>query len=545
MTSVPASHAEQSFGCPPQAEVVGTELSTRRLLLWLVPAVLWVVYYELLAIRAAGAPGFPLDDAWIHAQFARNIATGHGFTYTGDRWIAGSTSPAWTLLLAIGYFITRDVVVGAKLVGVGLLLVCGVLSARLATTLTGRSEFAPIAGLTVALIPAMAWGALSGMELGLTTALVLGGFCVHTTSSDQPKREMASIALFSAACLARPETLVLLGLVALDVLARAWRRGTSLRTAVLVGAVAAGILGPFVFFDYVTTGKPLPTTFYAKSGPGLVLAVSEGNGELLSRLLFTHGPDAVSKLGETLVAQFGALSAVILLGTVTVVVRSGPRTRGGALIVSGVVLTAFAMGLVAPMRLKPENFRYTAQLVSLVAVLGVTGVSILMPFITRPMARLVCLSLVLGTVGQQSIREANFYATSVTNIQHLQVALGQWMQRSIPAGSRVAVNDIGALAYFSGHHIIDLEGLVSPEALAYPRPERGIGFTRATEPDFIAIFPFWYPDISSRPDLFPEVHRQSISGNVVSAGDTLVVYSTPWTRFPLRRHVEQPSLQER
>jgi hypothetical protein len=46
------------------------------------------------------------------------------------------------------------------------------------------------------------------------------------------------------------------------------------------------------------------------------------------------------------------------------------------------------------------------------------------------------------------------------------------------------------------------------------------------------IFPSWYPDIVSRPDLFHQVYSVSISDNIVSAGTTLVVYSTPWTRYP-------------
>jgi hypothetical protein len=138
----------------------------------------------------------------------------------------------------------------------------------------------------------------------------------------------------------------------------------------------------------------------------------------------------------------------------------------------------------------------------------------------------------IASAGWQAAQAAPVYATSVRNIEQLQVATGKWLRGSLPPGARVAVNDIGAIAFFSRHEVIDLEGLVSPEALAYPRPSRGIGFAEATHPDYIAIFPFWYPDISSRTDLFQEVHRISIQGNVASAGDTIVIYRTPWTREP-------------
>src|SRR5207249_2556866 len=50
--------------------------------------------------RIAGAAGFPLDDSWIHLQFARNIAEGAGFSYNPGVPVAGSTAPLWTLLFA-------------------------------------------------------------------------------------------------------------------------------------------------------------------------------------------------------------------------------------------------------------------------------------------------------------------------------------------------------------------------------------------------------------------------------------------------------------
>jgi len=40
-----------------------------------------LVAFALAERRLAGAPGFPLDDSWIHLHFARNIAEGAGFAY--------------------------------------------------------------------------------------------------------------------------------------------------------------------------------------------------------------------------------------------------------------------------------------------------------------------------------------------------------------------------------------------------------------------------------------------------------------------------------
>jgi hypothetical protein len=302
--------------------------------------VLLAVYYELCAWRAAGASGFPLDDAWIHAQFARNIATGHGFTYTGGRWIAGSTSPAWTLLLAGGYVVTRSVLIAAKLLGVLLQIGCGMLAARLVRILTDRRDLAIAGGLLVVICPAMVWGGVSGMELGLASALVLGGFCLYLDPARQPRGRIQAVALFAAACLARPETLVILALCVSHLLARTRPTGLMLRRAAQAGVVLLAILGPFVAFDYLTTGRPLPTTFYAKSGPGLLRALADGNGALVRRLFSTSGPDAVRQFVATLFDQFGAAALVVLAGF-GAAFAPALRRRGAPLMAAAILIAAF------------------------------------------------------------------------------------------------------------------------------------------------------------------------------------------------------------
>ncbi len=47
-----------------------------------------------------GQGGVPLDDAWIHFQFARNLATGYGLSFNPGQPTSGTTAPLWTFLLA-------------------------------------------------------------------------------------------------------------------------------------------------------------------------------------------------------------------------------------------------------------------------------------------------------------------------------------------------------------------------------------------------------------------------------------------------------------
>src|SRR5512135_3568930 len=65
-----------------------------------------VVLFSGLVFLSLGAfsyrIGFPLDDAWIHATYARNLAIRGEWSFLPGQPSAGSTSPLWRLLLAAG-----------------------------------------------------------------------------------------------------------------------------------------------------------------------------------------------------------------------------------------------------------------------------------------------------------------------------------------------------------------------------------------------------------------------------------------------------------
>src|SRR5574341_792578 len=64
-------------------------------------AVLFYLVVSALIFRI----GFPLDDAWIHLTYARNFAEHGEWAYRLGQRSAGSTSPLWTVLLAIGFLL--------------------------------------------------------------------------------------------------------------------------------------------------------------------------------------------------------------------------------------------------------------------------------------------------------------------------------------------------------------------------------------------------------------------------------------------------------
>ena len=66
--------------------------------------------------------GFPLDDAWIHQTYARNLAVLGEWSFIPGRPSAGSTAPLWSFLLAVGYWLRIGYLFWAFLLGFSCLL---------------------------------------------------------------------------------------------------------------------------------------------------------------------------------------------------------------------------------------------------------------------------------------------------------------------------------------------------------------------------------------------------------------------------------------
>jgi arabinofuranosyltransferase len=501
-------------------------------------------YYEWHAQQVVPA-GFPLDDAWIHAQFARNLATGHGFSYTGDRWVSGSTAPIWTIVLALGYLLLPNIVIVAKVLGLLFQAGTAVVAARFGMWLTESKLVGFAAGMLAAVAPIMVWGAMSGMEVPMAAFLVLLGIDRHLRAPSGTGAVCGAFWL-ALACLARPECLIILALALAD-LAVHWlrHRDVSKPRPRIVWAVAAVaiVLVPWVAFNYATVGKPLPTTFYAKSGSGIVRALEQRDWAMAQRDAMVFGPQALTNFVAILRDQLGLAAWFIPLALVWGILIERSRRQAMLFLLLVLVVMPFAMGLTAPQRLKLSNERYVPQLIVLGAVLVAVGTAPIVRLLQRPTPQLphvvrygiaAAIPVLLALSATQHIEEGVFYFTrSVKNIQELHVALGKWIDQHLPPDAVVATNDVGAIAYFGHRPILDIEGLVSPEALAYRGPGRGLQVAEKFHPDYLAIFPHWYPEIAAQPDRFRLVYRASIPDNYIAAGGEFLVLQSPWARVPL------------
>lgn len=133
-----------------------------------------VAFYLLVAYLQNGMFGFPLDDAWIHQAYARNLGTRLEFSFFAGQPSAGSTSPLWAILLSSGYVLRIDFGVWAIFLGIVLLGASAVMTQRVTKCLTDDTRVANLfAPLFLIFEWHMVWAAASGMEIMLFVFLSL------------------------------------------------------------------------------------------------------------------------------------------------------------------------------------------------------------------------------------------------------------------------------------------------------------------------------------------------------------------------------------
>ncbi len=335
-----------------------------------------VLLFLIREYQVAGAFGFPLDDSWIFWVFARNLATGNGFSFNPGQVILGTTSILWVLVLSGSYLITHHVVFIGKLWGIIFFLASVLLTYRICLFHT-RSRTTAVAGtMTFALAPALIFGALSGMEISLATFLLCLTLYFHLSEKGKDRRIFASPILGGLCFMARPELIMLYPLLLLHDYVRTGRNPDHGGSGILPTPVVRKLiiflasLGLCLSLSRLLTGSLLPNTLAAKTlDSGFLWSVRHGN---LNELLISLSLNPLIWGGSMLIALV-RLNVLWSFFWVRGLVRS---LIGKDTFVYPLVLLAIPMtrGVVAP-AYNPlyGEYRYVSFLLPLLAVLFVIG----------------------------------------------------------------------------------------------------------------------------------------------------------------------------
>ncbi len=470
-----------------------------------------------------GVIGAPLDDAWIHFQFARNLSQGDGFSYNAGQPTPGSTAPLWTIILAaVGLFSTEFLLPSLALSAV-FLLAAVLLAYGFTGWVTGNLWPAVLAGLGVAFSGRLLWAGLAGMETTAFAAFSLAAIWAYSRSG----LRLFPALLFGLAAQLRPEGHALFLLAVIDAgwqwlrIERSsgsfdWRGALRQFLPPLLLYVVLAL--PYTIFSLSTTGRPLPNTFYAKVG-----AQHFFSWRTLRETLNWHWQDNPISI---LLALFGLW----------------PLWRRSRLAV--IWLLALPLLTAVIIDFTWHHGRYTMPLIPLQMVAAAVGAYWLVGKLparqdgTAP-SRLVAQGALLLLLLLGGARQLSYWAamlgTNSKEIQEIDVALGHWLAENTPPDALIAVDDIGAVTFLSGRRIVDMNGLVSPEvwpavqaAEGLPRDQALTRILSQAEPDYMAAFPLWRWNIASNPDVARPLHHVQTDTQTIIFQQDAYVYETTW-----------------
>lgn len=470
----------------------------------------------LLAVARSGADanpgpaGFPLDDAWIHLVYGRGLLENGYLAYEDGVPSTGATSPVWAIVLAAVHAVvpasagTDGIVRAVALLG-ALLQLGGIAAAARLAARAGGLLAGAVAGGLVALAVPMAVAAYSGMEVGLAALLLLLG----TDAALRGAWGRAGVWLALAGG-ARPESAAVVALGAAA--AAAWsppaRRG---RTVARFLAAPVALGAAFVAYDLWAGGAPLPSAFYAKSS--FALPSLPGRAARAVTGILSQAPPFGTGVAWLAVAGGWPFAAARRNGAPSVRDALAPGLAGLAFLLANVAL-------IDPV--DPAAFyhvRYLLPAVPLLLVslaLGAARLGALLPAGRRaaPALALAALSL-LGAFGS-IVPASRHLHNDIRNINEVQRRIGEHLHEVLPAGTRIATSDAGAVRYFSRLPATDVTGLNTPAMR-----DAGDAYLRAHAAHALVLLPAWYrtPDAA----LLEESFRAATADYTVTSNPAMAL----------------------
>jgi hypothetical protein len=449
-----------------------------------------VVLCRLVALRACSI----YDDAFITFRYALNLAAGRGLVFNpGEPWepVLGTTTPAFAVLLA-GF---AKAGIGPVAAALSINVACDALSAALIASLCGaRRRVAVIAVLAFACLPQAVRIALGGMESSL---FVLCGLAAcQRMFAAQPF--VAGI-LAAAACVVRPEGVLLVLALVLERLRRPRELARFVVPIAIVGCATVSVLLA-VYGDIIPQSVRAKSTMHAEHRAGQAI-------ELCARIL------AQSFLPHWSLVVFVPF---VLVGLV-VALRRTSALRAFSL---------FALAITASYLLArphPWGWYFHVQLVAWTMWLGL-GVDAVLA--NTAAGRAIAGMRPIEWIERRDVAVLPaFVFACVACVSGLRPSpvpvrvyepMQAWARETSARepGARILAADIGAIGYAWNGTVLDSEGLTWPAAVAYKFSNRMIA---EMQPEYLLIVAE-YPRLAHfyrRPDLFAlyePIRRFSVDG---------------------------------
>jgi hypothetical protein len=407
------------------------------------------------------------DDAYIHLEFARSLASGNGFSFN-NHLVYGDTSPLWVwLLIAFHFVIPNWMAAGKTLTAVAAILaLSGVFfyahslvfhTGRHAFTVAKANTFAAAMVLAFVLSPYFGYWAFSGMEA--LAAAGLAAWCCYLIAPNHLnwKRFLFASLLAGLAPLLRPEMAfftLLIGLILFQRV-RNMRVSLTLRVDLFVTGLVL-IAAPSIawaLYALRTFGRVLPNTNAAKRAAPA--------DSVFNRLWHIYG------FGYPITV----LAALLLIAWVAWYFLKGRQAQSPAL--SNFILNTLHPGgsllflwtaMNCTFYLANHTFVQTRYIFVTAPLLTIAILAVAALRWPEAYRTLLAITLLYGAVVSVITTRPLLHNKVQGDVVYAQLAA---YMRTLPPDAPVALYAIGEPAYLSQHPVIDTGGITRPGVIPF------------------------------------------------------------------------------
>lgn len=465
-------------------------------------SVLLAVVYLISANSVNGYNGFPLDDPWIHLTFAKNLAEYGSFSYfKNEMSTAGSTSPIYTMILAVGFLITKNEMVLSYVLGIIFFVLAGIWFYRLSSFEFLRENIFALACTAIFVIDKwMNFIADSGME---TTMFI---FLLLITAYSYKKRQSVATAVFAGLLIwTRPDATAFLGALVLDYLWCVYlaKKDKSIvlftkSELIKMGGIFAVIVLAYFGMNLKLSGSILPNTYNAK--------LTYYSPEFRSRSAFLQGEvwDYFTS------GAYGVIMFGFIISTLKFVFDTAKKKYNPNFLY---IVFAFALVFIYWFKLPyAHRFgRYLMPIIPFMVIVSMGGFRELARltasyFKSKQLANglnfiLILLVLVLSVPNYLDNKTA--YATECKYINDRQVVAAKWIRDNTKETDIIGTHDVGAIAFYSQRKIVDVAGLVTPELINKLHDKNYVEYMREylkkNNVAYLAFLREWYRVVNQTP----------------------------------------------
>ena len=381
------------------------------------------------------------------------------------------------MLLAAGYLLNVPFFFWAYLWGCIFAVATAFTAAHLSHAYFGNFRNAAIVAVLCILEWHLAWSAVSGMEISLFTFLsILFLLLLHRNSPPYLMGLAAGLAF-----LVRPEAAILIGIYGVKILFE--YRKTPIRLLSITGVFALVLLvmvSPWMIFNYSLNGRPFPSTVSSKFMQyGYPFSIWNSLIYIWNVFLyFLNGP------------------LMLLVPCAGFAVYEAIRQRRTHLYYALTWCLALVLIYAVALPAIYHHGRYLMPLIPILAIFGVEGLFVLYErlHLSGRLQTAVWLVITAMIIALWINGESTFaLQVKLLNENHARVA--HWVDEHVSPDAIIATHDIGLVGYITRRQIVDLAGLVTPEAIPLMNdPEKLANFVRDRNVSYVIVFTGYYQE---------------------------------------------------